>query len=165
MPTAVQVQSGTGEVWRTRAKVLEANPAVCFGRTWGLQGSSPSQKWFSSPIFGQEARQKMAAPGRTQWLVHCGTNILQKPEWSRKNTPLEFVSVLARRLGLGQAGVGKGNPPQRLRTEIVSAPIHSTGMEGCGARKQNAKKAERNNIRSTTLRFYYSCFHLLLSST
>ena len=47
------------------------------------------------------------------------------------NTPLEFIWVLARRLGLDVAGMGKGNPPQRLKNEIVSAATHLTGLEWC----------------------------------
>ena len=84
-----------------------------------------------SSHFWATGSPKLAAPGRRQWPIHCGTNILQRPEWSRKNTPLEFVWVLARRLGLGLAGVGKGNPPQKLKNEVVSAPTHLTGLEWC----------------------------------
>ena len=80
--------------------------------------------------------------------------------------------MLVRRLGLGLAGVGKGNPPQKLKTEMVSAPTHLTGLEWCveGLCKCTRKNAERNNVRSTTLRFYYyyyyfsSTFIILLSS-
>ena len=63
-----------------------------------------------------------------------------KPLWDQspaevgmvpRKTPLEFVWVLARRLGRGLAGVGKGNPPQRLIIEIVSAPTRLMGLEWC----------------------------------
>ena len=39
--------------------------------------------------------------------------------------------MLARRLGLGLTGMGKGNPPQKLKTEMVSARTHLTGLELC----------------------------------
>ena len=41
----------------TLRNVLDANQALCFGRTWGLEGSRPSQKKVAPPIFGQESRR------------------------------------------------------------------------------------------------------------
>ena len=116
-------------------------PRGVLGRTQSLQGSRPSQKWVSPPIFGQEARQNWLPQGGDS-----GTNILQRPEWSRKNTPIEYVWVFTRRLGPGLAGVGKVNPPQKLKTKIVSAPIHSTGMEWCGKALCKCTQIKRQNV-------------------
>ena len=68
--------------------------------------------------------------------------------------------MLVRRLGPGLAGVGTGNPPQRLKNEIVSAPTHLTGLEWCveALCKCTRKMLSENNMRSTTLRFYYYYF-------
>ena len=71
--------------------------------------------------------------------------------------------MLARRLGLGLACVGKGKLPQRLKTEIMSDPTHLTGIEWCvealcKCTQTNAKRAERNNMQSTTLGFYFHFF-------
>ena len=84
-----------------------------------------------SSHFQARVSPKLAVPVRRQWSTHCGTRVLQRLGWSRETPPWKFVWVLAWRLELGLARVGKGSPPQILKTEIVSASKHLTGLEWC----------------------------------
>ena len=148
------------------SKVLEANPAVCFGCTRGLQGSRSLQKWVSPPLFGQDSRRNSLPQGGDSGQCTAGPTTCRGRNGPVKTSPATLSGFWPGTLGwvwlAWGRGVNGGIPHSGSKLRLYQPhPLNGNGVV-CGDTVQmhakNAKKAERNNMRSTTLRFYYFFF-------